>query len=619
MFSLKKLKLVLAAAALVAAVPAAVSADETKTSNGTWTYNGYDCELWSENNAGTTTMTLNGDNGTGANAKGGTFSASWSNTKNILFRCGRKFATTSGGTISGREPPKPALDYGNISIDFAATWSSNDNVRMLGVYGWAFYAQGSIPTKDENGTSKSFDKAIEYYIIQDRGSYNAALGGDTKSTLKGTATIDGIEYEFRVCDRIGRNSISGNSVNFKQYFSVPKNTSSHRTSGTISVSKHFAEWKKVGMLMDGPLYEVALKVESYSESGAKGTAAITKNILTVGGTATSGFTLTTVISPANAGTVTRSPNSDSYASGTSVTLTAAAKSGYKFDGWSGSASGTTNPLSVTMNADKTITAKFSLTADDTTNLIKDGKFPGTSLTSNWELKQGQYYGNSEASASVSGGKATINVTKKGSNPWEPQLVQTGIPIDSGVSYRLTFDAQASVARELQVLLQRPDSPWTTYSEKAVDLTSTSQTVTLEFKMTSASNTNGQLAFNMGQSTGSVTLSNVKLVRIAALGNSTAIAADRRVTSASSVKPTLRAAQSSSGVRVSFKASESGAATLRLYGLKGDVLSTVNLQTVSGNSYTHTLRPTVGKLPGGLYMVGLQHSGGAVERMSVLVK
>jgi uncharacterized repeat protein (TIGR02543 family) len=619
MFGLKRVKFVLAAAALVAALPVVVPADETKTSNGTWTYNGYDYELWSENNAGTTSMVLNGDNGSGANAKGGTFSATWRSTINILFRAGRKFATTSGGTINGREPPKPALDYGNISINFAATWSSSDNVKMLGVYGWAFYAQSSIPTKDENGQNKSFAKDIEYYIIQDRGSYNAATGGDTKSTLKGTATIDGIEYEFRVCDRIGRNSISGSSVNFKQYFSVPKNTSSHRTSGTISVSKHFTEWKRVGMLMDGPLYEVALKVESYTGSGgnANGSATITKNILTVGGTATSGFSLTTVASPASGGTITRSPNSDSYASGASVTVTATAKSGYKFDGWSGGATGTTNPLTVTMNADKVITAKFSLTADDTTNLIKDGKFPGSSLTSNWELKQGQYYGNSEASASVSGGKATINVTKKGANPWEPQLVQTGIPIDSGVSYRLTFDAQASVARELQVLIQRPDSPYTTYAEKVVNLTTASQAVTLEFKMTSASNTNAQLAFNMGQSTGSVILSNVKLIRIANLGNSTGIASDRRLTSPS-VKPTLRASQSASGVKVSFKASETGTATLRLYNIKGDVLSTAGLQTVSGKSYTQTLNPSAGKLPGGFYIVGLQRNGGAVERMAVLV-
>jgi hypothetical protein len=607
MYGLKKvIPVFAAAAALVAALPVAVQAQgPTWTSSKIEKYNGYDYELWNQDNKGTVSMKLTGDNGSSV---GGTFEATWSSTTNVLFRSGRKFTNTSGQSVDGGGAGKTAAALGNITIDFAATWSSSDNVKMLGVYGWAFFASGSTPS--------NFSNQIEYYIIQDRGSYNSATSG-TNSSKKGSATIDGIVYDFYVCDRMGQPMLTGNG-NFKQYFSVPQNTSSHRTSGKITVSKHFEEWVKAGMKMDGPLYEVAMKVESYSgNNSSSGQAKVTKNILTIGGTGTSGFTLTTTISPANAGTVTRSPNSDSYASGTSVTLTAAAKSGYKFDSWSGGASGSTSPVSVTMNADKSVTARFTMTADDTTNLIKDGKFPGSSLTSNWELKQGQYYGNSEASASVSGGKATINVTKKGSDPWEPQLVQTGIPIDSGVNYRLTFDASASVARELQVLIQRPDSPWTTYAEKKIDLTAATQTVTLEFKMTYASNTNGQLAFNMGQSTGSVILSNVKFIRIAAL-SPTGIAADRRVAS-SSVKPTLRAAQSPSGVKVSFKASESGAATLRLYNLKGDVLSTVSLQTISGKNYTQTLNPAGGKLPGGFYMVGLQRNNGAAERMSVLVK
>ncbi|MDR2554555.1 MAG: glycoside hydrolase family 11 protein [Fibromonadaceae bacterium] len=264
--------------AITFAVPTAVLADETKTSSTTWTYNNYDCELWSQDNAGTTSMTTNGDNGTSANAKGGTFTAQWSRTINVLFRCGRKFSTTSGGNISGRDPAKPALNYGNISIDFAASWNSTDNVKMLGVYGWAFFASGSQPS--------NFTNQIEYYIIQDRGSYNSATSG-TNSTKKGSATIDGIAYDFYVCDRLNQPMLTGNG-NFKQYFSVPQNTNSHRTSGTISVSKHFEEWAKVGMKMDGNLYEVALKVESYTgqNSNANGSATITKNILTIGGTAT---------------------------------------------------------------------------------------------------------------------------------------------------------------------------------------------------------------------------------------------------------------------------------------------------------------------------------------------
>ncbi|MDR2732894.1 MAG: hypothetical protein LBB36_06710, partial [Fibromonadaceae bacterium] len=53
--------------------------------------NGYDYELWSQNNAGTVKMTITGDNGSGANAKGGTFTSTWKNTQNVLFRSGKKW------------------------------------------------------------------------------------------------------------------------------------------------------------------------------------------------------------------------------------------------------------------------------------------------------------------------------------------------------------------------------------------------------------------------------------------------------------------------------------------------------------------------------------------------
>lgn len=50
-----------------------------------------------------------------------------------------------------------------------------------------------------------------------------------------------------------------------------------------------------------------------------------------------------------------------YDSGTTATLTASPDSGYSFDGWGGDASGSTNPLSLTVNQDLTLTASFSAT------------------------------------------------------------------------------------------------------------------------------------------------------------------------------------------------------------------------------------------------------------------
>ena len=50
--------------------------------------------------------------------------------------------------------------------------------------------------------------------------------------------------------------------------------------------------------------------------------------------------------------------------GASATLTATPNPGYRFTGWSGDASGTVNPLTITMNADKTVGATFEKDLSD---------------------------------------------------------------------------------------------------------------------------------------------------------------------------------------------------------------------------------------------------------------
>ena len=59
------------------------------------------------------------------------------------------------------------------------------------------------------------------------------------------------------------------------------------------------------------------------------------------------------------GTVAKSPDKAKYTSNIDVTLTATAGAGWVFSGWSGDASGSTNPLTVTMTAAKSITATFA--------------------------------------------------------------------------------------------------------------------------------------------------------------------------------------------------------------------------------------------------------------------
>ncbi len=71
------------------------------------------------------------------------------------------------------------------------------------------------------------------------------------------------------------------------------------------------------------------------------------------------YTLTTNIN--GDGSVALNPPGGTYNAGTQVTLTATPNAGSQFDNWSGDASGSTNPLTVTVNSNMTITANFSVT------------------------------------------------------------------------------------------------------------------------------------------------------------------------------------------------------------------------------------------------------------------
>jgi endo-1,4-beta-xylanase len=218
------------------------------TSTTTKKINGYDFELWNQNNQGTASMT---------NGNGGTFKCEWNGILNVLFRAGKKYSSTQTHS-----------QIGDISIEYnAPKFSITGSVGYLSVYGWV--------------TSGSPDNLIEYYIVENRGSYNP--GADNGINM-GTATIDGGTYTFYVKTQTNKPSIQGTKT-FKQYWSI---RNSNRTSGTISVSEHFKAWAalpaKNGATMtsinNGRLYEVALKVEGYNNNGS---AEINKNILSING------------------------------------------------------------------------------------------------------------------------------------------------------------------------------------------------------------------------------------------------------------------------------------------------------------------------------------------------
>jgi len=72
------------------------------------------------------------------------------------------------------------------------------------------------------------------------------------------------------------------------------------------------------------------------------------------------------------GSVTKRPNKTSYKRGEAVTLEAVPNTVYRFSNWTGDLSGNTNPVTLIMNADKSVNAEFALKTYSLTITAGDG-------------------------------------------------------------------------------------------------------------------------------------------------------------------------------------------------------------------------------------------------------
>jgi uncharacterized repeat protein (TIGR02543 family) len=104
-----------------------------------------------------------------------------------------------------------------------------------------------------------------------------------------------------------------------------------------------------------------------------GNASIASSTVVVNTTASYTLTITT----GSGGSTSPAAGTYSYPSGTSVSVTANASSGYSFSGWSGAASGTSNPVSVAMTGNKTLTATFTAIAPQSVSINVGGAATGT--------------------------------------------------------------------------------------------------------------------------------------------------------------------------------------------------------------------------------------------------
>lgn len=315
-----------------------------------------------------------------------------------------------------------------------------------------------------------------------------------------------------------------------------------------------------------------------------------------------------ILSTVGQGTVNRDPDAARYAPGTQVTLTAQAPSGWAFGSWEGDISGSENPLTVTMDQAVTLTANFVVDhdpSDPDANFLSNGDFSGSELDP-WVLNA---WNDAVATSSVSNGEITVNISTLGENVYDIQLVQRNVPLETGKDYRLTFDASAAAARDMDIIIQMPDDPYTTYASETIDLTTEKQSFSIDFTMESETDLDSRVGFNFGNSTENVTIDNVRLT----YAPTTAITSKA---AQSSIRSGLKiTSQPNAAIKVQFQAGKSGETILTMYDLKGNVIDRVKLQAVSGKIYSQTLES--GRLSNGYYIIDINNNG-KIERSRVLI-
>jgi uncharacterized repeat protein (TIGR02543 family) len=191
------------------------------------------------------------------------------------------------------------------------------------------------------------------------------------------------------------------------------------------------------------------------------------------------------------------------ASGTVDTIIAVPETGYTFSGWSGDTTSTSDTLIVKVTKDISLTASFNPGAG--TNLVLNGTFADSGTDWTFYIATGN-----TASVNYSSGYATFTVSSVDTLNYHVQFSQGSIELDSGVTYIISFDGWASVARTIHVDLSIA-ATWHWQGGNSVSLTTTKTTQTMEITPDS-STTAGILQFNLGQYTGTVYIDNVTMVK-----------------------------------------------------------------------------------------------------------
>lgn len=154
--------------------------------------------------------------------------------------------------------------------------------------------------------------------------------------------------------------------------------------------------------------------------------------------------------------------------------------------------------------------------DESGNYIKNSTFAeAEDLTddTNWKFITAL---DGAATAEIKDNSMVIKTENAGTVDYSVQLVQANVPFEKGATYEVSFDAQASENRKMNVDVKAPNRGYQSYMKTLVpELTTEMKHFSTQFVMKADSDVNGRLEFNMGNAgSGDIVLQNVVVKKTA---------------------------------------------------------------------------------------------------------
>jgi hypothetical protein len=301
---------------------------------------------------------------------------------------------------------------------------------------------------------------------------------------------------------------------------------------------------------------------------------------------------TVSVNASGRGSVTVTPDISLVDSGAVLTITATPDEDNDFLNWSGDATGTENPLTVTVDQAKTITAVFSDNGPDVgAELVTNGDFSGG--VAGWTF--GAWEG-AEGASVVDNGEYIINMTTAGEEGWHAQLNSGGLDITMGTTYVVSFSARAESEYNLQVVVGMQADPWTAYSGyKRFTVGTEMKTFSFEFTMSDSTDQDARIVFDVGDYSGILVLDDVSVKPLEG--------SDIRELRTTGRNRSLYSVQYEGNGTFLFTSPEAVYGSFELYDISGKCLEKSALSAYPAGCSTHQFRS--GQLPAGMYIIRMK--------------